>query len=262
LQLCGTVGITRISGRANQIVFSRFVATFNIHGCILKIQGIGTLRGQSVHANNNDVECVIVSKILIEKYKQIFQFESLKRQLDKNEIILRHINNIKSFKDKKQENPEEIIKKKENILKIIDELYQKNKKLIDNIKYLNNSLIISDKEAKLKCISVYANANNSNKIERKAYIDFEIINYDIFSLLIKQNIAANYFLFADYFISSNQILIFIKDFGDVSQNVICEVGKYDNEQSINIEYFLDNKEISDSEIFKNKLIDNGISNIV
>ena len=80
--------------------------------------------------------------------------------------------------------------------------------------------------------------------------------------MIKQNIAANYFLFADYFICSNQILILIKDFGDTSQNVICELGRYDNEQSINIEYFLDNKEISDSEIFKNKLIDNGISYIV
>ena len=67
-------------------------------------------------------------------------------------------------------------------------------------------------------------------------------------------------MFADYFISSNQILIFIKDFGDTSQNVICEIGKY-NEQSINIEYYLDNKAISDSEIFKNKLIDNGISYI-
>ena len=55
---------------------------------------------------NNDSKCVIASKYLIEKYKEIFQFESLKKQFDKNEIILKYIN-IYSIKNNEEDIPKE-----------------------------------------------------------------------------------------------------------------------------------------------------------
>lgn len=72
--------------------------------------------------------------------------------------------------------------------------------------------------------------------------------------MVEQNISANIFYFADYFINFDKILVFIKDFGECKDNVICEIGKYNNkEECINIEYVLDNKKIDDSTVFKDKL---------
>jgi hypothetical protein len=103
---------------------------------------------------------------------------------------------------------------------------------------------------------------HSKKNKRKVFIDFEIINFDIFRLLIEQNIPPDYFLFAEYFISFDKILILIKEFGDCSSNIICEVGKYNKrEQCINIEYLLDDEKILDSGYLKDKLKNIELSDI-
>ena len=211
---------------------------------------------------NNDSSCVIVSKYLIEKYKEIFQFKSLIKQFD-NETILNYIN-ILSIEENYKENKIKVIEKKEYISKIIFELNKINERSIYKIKEnisllseLNNEYNEFKDRAKLNYIFVY-----SNKNKRKVFIDFEIINCDIFSLLMEQNISAEYFLFADYFISFDKILILIKDFGGCSNNVICEFGKYNKrEQRINIEYLLDSEKILDSRDFKDKLKDFELSNI-
>ena len=215
------------------------------------------------YIKNNDSNCVIVSKYLIEKYKEIFQFQSLIKQFD-NETILNYINIILSIKDNYKEDRKKVIEKKEYISKIIVELNKINERSIYKIKEnisllseLNNELSEFKDRAKLNYKFV-----NSNKIKRKVFIDFEIINFDIFSLLMEQNISPDYFLFADYFISFDKILILIKDFEDCSNNVICEFGKYNKrEQCINIEYHLDSKKIIDSIDFKDKLKNFELSNI-
>ena len=79
---------------------------------------------------------------------------------------------------------------------------------------------------------------------------------------MEQNISPDYFLFADYFISCDKILILIKEIGECSDNVICEVGKYNKrEQCINIEYLLDDKQILDSSGIKEKLKNIELSHI-
>jgi len=210
---------------------------------------------------NNESNCVIVSKILIDKYKEIFQFSHLKNLFDNNEIILKHINNIVSIEDIKNLVKEDIKKekiKKEGILsKIIEELNKIDRKLVENIKVNQNLLSELNKLPKINCRFI-----NTKKNIRKVLVDFEIINFEIFLLLIKQNISVSYFLFAEYFISFDKILILIKEYGDCSTNAICEVGKYNkNEQYINIEYLLDNEEINDSYDFKDKLKNIKISEI-
>jgi hypothetical protein len=204
---------------------------------------------------NNDPRCVIVSKFLIEKYKEIFQFKSLKNNFDNNPKILEYINKLLSIEDNIKEDQKEITKKKNTyILEIIAELNKNNKKLIDGIKGNNNSLSNLSDEFKLKSVKL-----NNNKI---VFVDFEIINYDIFLLLVEQDISTNIFLFADYFINFEKILVLIKEFGNFSNNVICEIGKFIiKEQCINIEYILDTNMIKDSTLFKDKLKNIKISEI-
>ena len=201
---------------------------------------------------NNDCRCVITSKNLINKYKEIFQFDYLKKLFDENEIILKHITNILSFEEiKNHYSKEEQIKqiKKENLSKIIDELNKENKNLIEKIKENYNLLSELNNEAKFNYKFV-----NSNGNKRKVLVDFEIIDYDIFRLLIELKISSDKFLFADYFISFDIVLFLIKVYENCLYNTICEVGKYNkNEQCINIEYLLDNEKIRDSTDFKNKL---------
>jgi len=81
---------------------------------------------------NNDSSCVIVSKYLIEKYKEIFQFKSLIKQFD-NETILNYIN-ILSIEENYKENKIKVIEKKEYISKIIFELNKINERSIYKIK--------------------------------------------------------------------------------------------------------------------------------
>ena len=194
---------------------------------------------------NNYDRCIIVSKKLIDKYKEIFNFKSFKDKFDNNEIILKFINELLSIEDNKEDSKE--VKKNKNIYisEIIEELKNKrNHKLLEDIK--KNSLSDSNKEDYLISVKLLNN--------KRAFFNFEIINYDIFLLLVEQNISANIFYFADYFINFDKILVFIKDFGGCKDNVICEIGKYDNkEECINIEYVLDNKKIDDSTVFKDKL---------
>ena len=79
---------------------------------------------------NNDSSCIITSKNLISKYKEIFEFEHLKKYFNNNEIILKHINKMLSTEDIRKEDTKEEIKKRENILKIIYELNKIDGKLI------------------------------------------------------------------------------------------------------------------------------------
>ena len=206
--------------------------------------------------NNNDSRCVIASKKLIDKYKEIFDFEKLKIPFDKNDKILKHINQLLSIKNtvNKDEENEIIKKNKENISKIIEEL--KNLKIKIPFKN-NNSLSELNNEYKLN----YQLVNSKGK-KKKVYVDFEIIDFDIFLLLIEQNISANYFLFANYFISFDKILIVIKEYGNCFSNIICELGKYNkNDQCINIEYLLNSKKLDDSYNFKKKFKNNEVSYI-
>ena len=204
--------------------------------------------------NNNDSRCVIASKKLIDKYKEIFDFEKLKIPFDKNDKILKHINQLLSIKNtvNKDEENEIIKKNKENISKIIEEL--KNLKIYFKN---NNSLSELNNEYKLN----YQLVNSKGK-KKKVYVDFEIIDFDIFLLLIEQNISANYFLFANYFISFDKILIVIKEYGNCFSNIICELGKYNkNDQCINIEYLLNSKKLEDSYNFKEDFKNSKVSYI-
>ena len=204
--------------------------------------------------SNNDSRCVIASKKLIDKYKEIFDFEKLKIPFDKNDNILKHINKLLSIKNKVNKDEENEIIKKNNISNIIEEL--KNLKIKIQFKN-NNSLSELNNEYKLN----YQLINSKGK-KKKVYVDFEIIDFDIFLLLIGQNISANYFLFANYFISFDKILIIIKEYGNCSSNIICELGKYNkNDQCINIEYLLNSKKLEDSYKFKEKFNNSEVSHI-
>ena len=56
---------------------------------------------------NNDSSCIITSKNLISKYKEIFQFDHLKKYINNNEIILKHINKMLSTEDIRKEDTKE-----------------------------------------------------------------------------------------------------------------------------------------------------------
>jgi len=187
----------------------------------------------------NDSGCVIASRNLIEKYKEIFQLKSLINQFN-NPTILKYINNLISIEETSHMNQNEINKKGEYLSKIILELNKGNKALMNEIKDNIGLLSELNKEAKLN----YKSINLKEK-------------------LIQQNILVdNNFLFADYFISSDDILILIKEFGDCSSNAICEVGKINKkDQSINIEYLLDDNKIQGSTDLKELLKDIEISEI-
>jgi hypothetical protein len=60
------------------------------------------------YVKNNESNCVIVSKYIIEKYKEIFQFKRLIEQFD-NETILKYINIILSIEDNKKKDGKEVI---------------------------------------------------------------------------------------------------------------------------------------------------------
>jgi len=205
----------------------------------------------------NNPNGIIAPRYLIEKYKEIFQFKSLINQFN-SPIIVKYINNLTSIEDIKCENKNEINKRGEYISKIINELNKGNKALMNEIKDNIGLLSELNKEAKLNYKSI--NLKEKSKI---VFFDFTIINYDIFLLLIQQNISIdNNFLFVDYFISSDDILILIKEFGDCSSNAICEVGKINKkDQSINIKYLLDDNKIRGSSEFKDLLKDIEISEI-
>ena len=197
---------------------------------------------------NNDERCVIVSKNLINNYKKIFEFPE----------VLKYINNMFPFEDNKIEDPNKVKQNKENdISKIIGELNKRNRNLMEKIKK-NISLL-----GELNQIYKFNYTSLDLEESQKKVIDnFEIINYEIFLLLIEQNISTNNFLFADYFFSYEKILILIKDLGDSKSNIICEVGKYNREEKkIIIKYLLDNEKIEGSTNLKDKIKDIGLSNI-
>jgi hypothetical protein len=196
-------------------------------------------------SENNNIEGIIVPKNLIDNYKKKFFFEEIKQNLNQN--ILNDINN----KIKDSNNLEEA-----SILEIINNLDRKFINKIEN-KITENPLKeeIGDVIWNYKCCEYFV---NSKKIKRKLLIDFEIIDYDIFLLLTEQNIEPTNFLFVDYFINNNKILVLIKDLGDCLNNVFCEMGEYNEDQNIKIQYILDTEYIDDSKEFKNKLKKNGI----
>ena len=204
----------------------------------------------------NNSTCVIASRNLIERYKEIFQLKSLINQFN-NPTTLKYINYLISICDITNENKNEIYRKGEYISKIIAELKKGNEALMNKIKGNIGLLTELNNEAKLNYKSI-----NLKEKQKKVIVDFTIINYDIFLLLIEQNILVDNFLFADYFISSYDILVLIKKFGDCSNNVICEVGKINKkDQSINIEYLLDDDKIQGSTDLKYLLKDINISEI-
>lgn len=87
---------------------------------------------------NNYDRCIIVSKKLIDKYKEIFNFKSFKDKFDNNEIILKFINELLSIEDNKEDSKE--VKKNKNIYisEIIEELKNKrNHKLLEDIKKIH-----------------------------------------------------------------------------------------------------------------------------
>lgn len=195
---------------------------------------------------NNNVGGVIVQKNLIEKYKEVFLFKELKKFLESNPTVLNCIkdnNNIDFNKINKM-----------NISTIIKQI---NKDLIYKIEDRLNNNLLNGMQKEFKWNYKYIELDDS-KI-KKILVDFEIIDYEIYSLLSDQNIGTNNFSFADYFINGNNILIIIKNFG--YDDVYFEIGEYNNDKGINIEYILDNTKIDDSCEFKQVLINNGIADI-
>ena len=201
------------------------------------------------NSKNNDSRGVIVPKNFIEKYKEAFQFKDLVKLFNSYPTILDCIKNNEKIELYELKN-------------IINQLNKENKNLIKKIEDIinNNSLNELFKEMKLN-YKFFECIVESEKIKKKIYIDFEIIDFDIFLLLCQQNIEYNKFLFGDYFINYNKLLILIKDSGKSSSNIICEIGKFNYDQCINIEFILDNNEIKDSIEFKMKIKNTGIADI-
>ena len=203
------------------------------------------------NSKNYDSKGIITPKNLIEKYKEAYHFKELMKLFNSYPTILDCIKNNKKMELYDLEN-------------IINLLNKENKNLIKKIEdtIINNSLneLLKDVRMNYKYKS-FEYAMTSEKIKKKIYIDFEIIDYNIFILLCQQNIEINNFLFGDYFINYNKLLILIKDDGNCSSNIICEIGKFNNEQCIDIEYILDNKELKDSIKFKMKMKNARIADI-
>ena len=198
------------------------------------------------NSRNNDSRGAIAPKNLIDKYKEAFHFKDLVKIFNSNTTILDCIKNNKKMELYELKN-------------IINQLNKENKNLIKNIEdtIINNSLRELLKDVRLNYKS-FEYTIKSEKIKKNIYIDFEIIDYDILILLFQQNIEANNILYGDYFINYNKLLILIKDFGS---NIICGIGKFNNEQCIDIEYILDDKKIADSYEFKMKINDARIDDI-
>ena len=82
-----------------------------------------------------------------------------------------------------------------------------NEKLINDFKnnLSNNSFNEINKEAGWNYIKL------ENSKQKEYLIDFEIIDYDTYSLLENQKINTNNFMLVSYFIYSNIIFILIKN---------------------------------------------------
>ena len=199
------------------------------------------------NSSNNDFWGIIIPKKIIENYKKVYYFEYFKQNF--SSIILKCITVNKKINYK--------ILNKANLQMIINQI-DNDKNFINAIEKIikNNPLneIIKEAEWNYKILEI---TDKKKTINKKFLIDFEIIDYEIFLLLINQKIEASNFLFVDYFIYDKKILVLIKDVGD-TDNVFCEVGDYNAKDGIIIESILDTREIQDSRAFKDKSINNEI----
>ena len=193
----------------------------------------------------NGVLGIIINKNLIEKYKEFFCFKDLQIFFESNPTVLDCIkdNNI-------------IDLNKLNNMDISAIINQLDKDLFNKIENKINNNLLNEMQKEVTWNYKYIELDDSKK--KKFLNDFEIINYEIFSLLIEQKISAVNCCFADYFINGKNILIIIKDFGD---DVFFEIGEYNNDKGINIKYNLDVKKIGDSTAFKQVLVSNGLDDI-
>jgi len=139
------------------------------------------------NSNNNDFGGIIVPKKIIDNYKQVYFFDYFTNKF--KSLILKYITANKKINLN--------ILNKVNLQIIINQL-DNDKKFINAIekKIKNNPLneIIKEVEWNYKILETIDNIN------KKFIIDFEIIDYEIFLLLLNQKIDVSNFIFVDYFI--------------------------------------------------------------
>lgn len=193
-----------------------------------------------------------IKKNVISKYKEIFQYKMLCSALRKN--------NLKILNDIKDRN--KIINyKKLNDFILLEIINQLDKNLINKIKNINERVLLDaiQKEDNIKWnYQSISFDNGQNEITVKYLNDFEIINFDIYHLLIKQKLDLIRIPFGAYILGYKKLFISFKS----SDEVIFQICIIDKNGNYKAEYLFDRYDFFNSKDLLNNIYLIGINKLI
>ena len=193
-----------------------------------------------------------IKKNVINKYKEIFQYKILCNALRKNNTKI--LDNIKDYnKIINYENLNDYTLKQ-----IINQL---DKNLINKIKNINEPVFLDsiNKEFNIKWnFHSISFDNKENKITLKYLDDFEIINFDIYHLLLEQKIDLYRIPFGAYILGYKKLFISFKD----SSEIIFQICYIDKKGNYKAEYLFDRYNFVDSNSLLNNINLIGINKLI
>ena len=200
--------------------------------------------------DKNDTYILLIKKTSIAKYKNYFSYNTLYSFLKYKTNILDSIKenqiiNYKKLNDSIISNIYKIIPK--DFINKIENLDKKN--LLDELS--------EEKEWKYKYIKY--NKSDGQRLKIKFFDDFEIINDDLFKLFaIEQKIIFKNLFFGNIIFGEKKIFVSI-------MNTTCpifEICHLGENGYFNVEYLFNQKDISDSNIFIEYLLNIGIDQLL
>jgi len=183
-------------------------------------------------------EIYFIPKNILDKYKDLCQYNDIIEFFDNNKNILNGITLNKLDESK--------------IINIIDQIPGEIIDKIENIskEYLLNALT-GEKNNQWKYKNLFKDSNNKNIKGIKFIDDFEMIDKNLKDFFQEKNCNV---LKGNYFIGKEGIFI------NISHNVY-EIGSFGQFGNFILNYLLDKKEIGNFDNFRNALINEGIDSI-
>ena len=200
--------------------------------------------------DKNDTYILLIKKTSITKYKNYFSYNTLYSFLKYKTNILDSIKenqiiNYKKLNDSIISNIYKIIPK--DFINKIENLDKKN--LLDELS--------EEKEWEYKYIKY--NKSDGQRLKLRLYDDFEIINDDLFNLFtIEQKIIFKNLFFGNIIFGEKKIFISIMN-TNCPIFEICHLGE---NGYFNVEYLFNQKDISESNIFIEYLLNIGIDQLL
>ena len=209
----------------------------------------------SLIENEKDEEMFLyIKKNIMKTYKNIFYYESSYSFFEKNKNIFECIKKGILFDLKKLDNS--------NLSYIISQINKYKKDLLEKIENADlkkfREEIILENNKKWEFKKIYYCIEKKNKMSRykiKYLEDFEIINFDIFNLLLKKEpLIIENTMNGNCLFDKTYIFFILCHQNDV----VLQIGNYNKESGYKIKYLFNSNEIKNSKILTDYLKKNGI----